>query len=62
VTLAFLLNSSAYDGEIFRAGIASVGRGQMETARSTDLAAAFHLGLLWSRVRLSSRLERRLAT
>jgi len=37
VSLAFLLNSSAYYGEIFRAGIASVGRGQMEAARSTGL-------------------------
>lgn len=38
VALAFLLNSSAYYGEIFRAGIASVGRGQMEAARSTGLS------------------------
>jgi len=39
VTVAFLLNSSAYYGEIFRAGIASVGKGQAEAARSTGLTA-----------------------
>ncbi len=37
VCLAFLLNTSAYYGEIFRAGIESVGRGQTEAARSTGL-------------------------
>lgn len=37
VTLAFLLNTSAYYGEIFRAGIESVGQGQAEAARSTGL-------------------------
>ena len=40
VALAFLLNTSAYYGEIFRAGIESVGRGQMEAARSTGLTSA----------------------
>jgi polar amino acid transport system permease protein len=44
VTLAFLLNSSAYYGEIFRAGIASVGRGQIEAARSTGLTTAQAMG------------------
>ncbi|MEO1091143.1 MAG: amino acid ABC transporter permease [Pseudomonadota bacterium] len=39
VAVAFLLNSSAYYGEIFRAGIDSVGRGQAEAARSTGLTA-----------------------
>ena len=38
VALAFLLNTSAYYGEIFRAGIESVGRGQTEAARSTGLS------------------------
>ncbi|WGF88649.1 amino acid ABC transporter permease [Marinivivus vitaminiproducens] len=37
VCIAFLLNNSAYYGEIFRAGIESIGRGQWEAARSTGL-------------------------
>lgn len=37
VTLAFLLNTSSYYGEIFRAGIESIPRGQWEAARSTGL-------------------------
>ena len=37
VVLAFLLNTSSYYGEIFRAGIESVGSGQSEAARSTGL-------------------------
>ena len=37
VLIAFLLNTSSYYGEIFRAGIESVGRGQWEAARSTGL-------------------------
>lgn len=40
VLLAFLLNTSSYYGEIFRAGIESVGRGQVEAARSTGLTWA----------------------
>jgi polar amino acid transport system permease protein len=39
VMLAFLLNTSSYYGEIFRAGIESVGAGQSEAARSTGLTA-----------------------
>jgi len=39
VALAFLLNTSSYYGEIFRAGIESVPRGQYEAARSTGLSA-----------------------
>jgi polar amino acid transport system permease protein len=39
VCLAFLLNTSSYYGEIYRAGIESVGRGQWEAARSTGLTA-----------------------
>ena len=39
VCLAFFLNNSAYYGEIYRAGIDSVGRGQWEAARSTGLGA-----------------------
>ena len=37
VALAFLLNTSSYYGEILRAGIESVPRGQTEAARSTGL-------------------------
>ncbi|MEM1266712.1 MAG: amino acid ABC transporter permease [Pseudomonadota bacterium] len=37
VAIAFFLNNSAYYGEIFRAGIQSVGAGQSEAARSTGL-------------------------
>jgi polar amino acid transport system permease protein len=40
VALAFLLNTSSYYGEIFRAGIESVPRGQTEAARSTGLSGA----------------------
>ncbi|MGH8739504.1 MAG: amino acid ABC transporter permease [Burkholderiales bacterium] len=39
VALAFLLNTSSYYGEIFRAGIESIPRGQAEAARSTGLSA-----------------------
>lgn len=39
VSIAFLLNTSSYFGEIFRAGIESVPRGQSEAARSTGLSA-----------------------
>jgi polar amino acid transport system permease protein len=38
VALAFLLNTSSYYGEIFRAGIESVPRGQFEAARSLGLS------------------------
>jgi polar amino acid transport system permease protein len=37
VALAFLLNTSSYYGEVLRAGIESVPRGQAEAARSTGL-------------------------
>jgi polar amino acid transport system permease protein len=37
VTIAFFLNTSSYYGEIFRAGIESVGLGQWDAARSTGL-------------------------
>jgi polar amino acid transport system permease protein len=40
VALAFLLNTSSYYGEIFRAGIESIPRGQFEAARSTGLTGA----------------------
>ena len=39
VTLALALNSASYYGEIIRAGLESVGRGQHEAARSTGLGA-----------------------
>jgi polar amino acid transport system permease protein len=38
VSLAFLLNTSSYYGEIFRAGLESVPAGQVEAARSTGLS------------------------
>lgn len=38
VALGFMLNNSSYYGEVFRAGILSVPRGQMEAARSTGLS------------------------
>jgi polar amino acid transport system permease protein len=37
VVLAFMLNTSSYYGEILRAGIESIPRGQWEAARSTGL-------------------------
>jgi len=37
VTIAFSLNTSSFYGEIFRAGIESVDRGQWEAARATGL-------------------------
>jgi polar amino acid transport system permease protein len=40
VALGFLLNTSAYYGEILRAGIGSVPAGQTEAARSTGLGGA----------------------
>ena len=39
VAVAFLLNTSSYYGEIYRAGIESVGAGQWDAARSTGLHA-----------------------
>lgn len=39
VAISFFLNTSSYYGEIFRAGLGSVGRGQSEAARSTGLSA-----------------------
>jgi polar amino acid transport system permease protein len=40
VCIAFFLNTSAYYGEIYRAGLESVGAGQREAARSTGLTAS----------------------
>ena len=40
VVIAFLLNNSAYYGEVYRAGILSIGKGQSEAARSTGLTKA----------------------
>ncbi len=40
VAVAFMLNNSAYYGEILRAGIDSVPHGQVEAARSTGLSGA----------------------
>ncbi len=37
VCVAFLLNTSAYYGEAYRAGLESIGAGQTEAARSTGL-------------------------
>src|SRR5947199_9350250 len=39
VAVAFFLNTSSYYGEIYRAGIESVARGQWDAARSTGLDA-----------------------
>ena len=39
VAVAFFLNTSSYYGEIYRAGLESVGRGQWDAARSTGLNA-----------------------
>ena len=44
VAVAFFLNTSSYYGEIYRAGIESVGRGQWDAARSTGLSAFSTLG------------------
>jgi polar amino acid transport system permease protein len=38
VAIAFFLNTGSYYGEIFRAGIESIPRGQFEAARSTGLS------------------------
>ena len=38
VLVAFTINSSSYFGEIIRAGIESIPKGQMEAARSTGLS------------------------
>jgi polar amino acid transport system permease protein len=46
VCLAFFCNTSSYYGEIYRAGIESVGRGQWEAARSTGLNAVQTLGFI----------------
>ena len=45
VAVAFFLNTSSYYGEIYRAGIESVGRGQWDAARSTGLERAQHAHL-----------------
>ena len=39
ICVAYFLNSSSYYGEIYRAGVESVPRGQVEAARSTGLSA-----------------------
>ena len=38
MAIAFFLNTGAYYGEILRAGIESIPRGQVEAARSTGLS------------------------
>jgi polar amino acid transport system permease protein len=40
VVLAFFLNNSSYYAEVYRAGILSVPKGQLEAARSTGLSKA----------------------
>jgi polar amino acid transport system permease protein len=40
VGVAFFLNTSSYYGEIYRAGIESIGSGQWDAARSTGLSVA----------------------
>lgn len=39
ICVAFFLNASSYYGEIYRAGVLSVPRGQIEAGRSTGLSA-----------------------
>jgi polar amino acid transport system permease protein len=39
ISVAFFLNASSYFGEIFRAGMKSVPKGQVEAARSTGMTA-----------------------
>jgi polar amino acid transport system permease protein len=46
VCLAFFCNTSSYYGEIYRAGIESIGRGQWEAARSTGLNAGQTVGFV----------------
>jgi polar amino acid transport system permease protein len=45
VAIAFFLNTSAYYGEIYRAGVESIGAGQWDAARSTGLK--FHQTLAY---------------
>ncbi|MEM8975936.1 MAG: ABC transporter permease subunit, partial [Pseudomonadota bacterium] len=40
VVIAFVLNNSSFYGEIFRAGIQSIGEGQWHAARATGLNLA----------------------
>jgi polar amino acid transport system permease protein len=40
VTIAFFLNTSSYYGEIYRAGMESIGLGQWDAARSTGLTVS----------------------
>lgn len=40
VVLAFVLNNSSFYGEIFRAGIESIGQGQWHASRATGLSAS----------------------
>ncbi len=40
VAVAFCLNNAAYYGEVYRAGVLSIGDGQRQAARSTGLTAA----------------------
>jgi len=40
VAIGFMLNNSSYYGEVLRAGIESIPRGQIEAARSTGLSGA----------------------
>ncbi|WP_118137822.1 amino acid ABC transporter permease [Oceanicella sp. SM1341] len=44
VVIAFFLNNSSYYGEVYRAGIESIPRGQWEAARSTGLTQAQTIG------------------
>ncbi len=46
VAIAFFLNTGAYYGEIFRAGIDSVPAGQVEAGRSTGLSRLQALGYI----------------
>ncbi len=46
VAIAFFLNTSSYYGEIYRAGIESIGAGQWDAARSTGLTVSQTLAFI----------------
>ena len=56
VAIGFFLNTGAYYGEIFRAGLESVPAGQREAARALGLAARFISGYLYNPKGTSGRI------
>jgi len=53
VVLCFILNNSCYYGEVFRAGLESLPKGQVEAARSTGLS--FFQALLYVQIPQATR-------